>query len=91
MLFVSFNDDRVLLYGQCPVLYGRMQRIFVLGKKGSRTKKRMKEEEMGKDDCGPPTPKVNFFETLSDLNQAVPGAFHTGKVKVRKNLYENEV
>ena len=45
--------------------------IFVLRKKGSKTKKRMKEEEIEKGDCGPPTRKV-FFEILSDLNQAVP-------------------
>ena len=31
----------------------------------------MKEEEMEKGDCGPPTAKV-FFEILQDLNQAVP-------------------
>ena len=30
----------------------------------------MKEEEIGKGDCGPPTRKVFFW--LSDLNQAVP-------------------
>ena len=34
----------------------------------------MKEEEIEKGDCGPPTRKVFFFffEILSDLNQAVP-------------------
>ena len=48
--------------------------IFVLRKKGSKTKKRMKEEEIEKGDCGPPTRKV-FFEILSDLNQAVPNHF----------------
>ena len=31
----------------------------------------MKEEEIEKGDCGPPTRKV-FFVILSDLNQAVP-------------------
>ena len=31
----------------------------------------MKEEEMEKGDCGPPTRKV-FLEIVSDLNQAVP-------------------
>ena len=31
----------------------------------------MKEEEIEKGDCGPPTRKV-FSEILSDLNQAVP-------------------
>ena len=35
--------------------------IFVLRKKGSKTKKRMKEEEIEKGDCGPPTRKVFFF------------------------------
>ena len=42
-----------------------------LRKKGSKTKKRMKEEEIEKGDCGLPTPKV-LFEILLDLNQAVP-------------------
>ena len=35
----------------------------------------MKEEEIEKGDCGPPTRKVFFFfffEILSDLNQTVP-------------------
>ena len=34
----------------------------------------MKEEEIEKGNCGPPTRKVFFFffEILSDLNQAVP-------------------
>ena len=45
--------------------------IFVLRKKGSETKERMKEEEIEKGDCGPPTRKVFFFEILSDLNEAV--------------------
>ena len=35
--------------------------IFVLRKKGSKTKERMKEEEIEKGDCGPPTRKVYFF------------------------------
>ena len=39
--------------------------IFVFGKKGSKAKKRMKEEKIEKGDCGPPTPKVFFFEILS--------------------------
>ena len=42
-----------------------------LKKKGSKTKKRMKEEEIEKGDCGPPTRSL-FFDILSDLNQAVP-------------------
>ena len=45
--------------------------IFVLRKKGRKTKERMKEEDIEKGDYGPPTRKV-FFEILSDLNQAVP-------------------
>ena len=50
-----------------------MSLIFVLRKKGSKTKERMKEEEIEKGDCGPPTRKVFFFFlVLSDLNQAVP-------------------
>ena len=44
--------------------------IFVLRKKGSETKETMKEEEIKKGDCRPPT--RFFFEILSDLNQAVP-------------------
>ena len=35
--------------------------IFVLRKKGSETKERMKEEEIEKGDCGPPTRKVFFW------------------------------
>ena len=46
--------------------------IFVLRKKGSKTKERMKEEETEKGDCGSPTRKIFFFEILSDLNQVVP-------------------
>ena len=45
--------------------------FLFLWKKGSKTEKRMEEEEIEKGDCGPPTRKV-FFEILSDLNQAVP-------------------
>ena len=39
-----------------------------------KAKERMKDEEIEKGDCGPPTRKVFFFffEILSDLNQAVP-------------------
>ena len=35
---------------------------FVLRKKGSKTKKRMKEEEIEKGYCGPPTRKVFFWD-----------------------------
>ena len=35
--------------------------VFVLRKKGSKTKERMKEEEIEKGDCGPPTRKVFFW------------------------------
>ena len=35
--------------------------IFVLRKKGSKIKKRMKEEEVEKGDCGPPTRGLFFF------------------------------
>ena len=34
--------------------------FFVLRKKGSKTKERMKEEEIEKGACGPPTRKVFF-------------------------------
>ena len=49
-------------------------KFFALRKKGSKTKKRMKEEEIEKGDCGLPTRRVFFFffEILSNLNQAVP-------------------
>ena len=54
-------------------IYTYMYWYFVLTKKGSKTKKRMKEEEIEKGDCGPPAPKVFFFfEILSVLNQAIP-------------------
>ena len=38
----------------------------------------MKEEEIEKGDCGPPTRKslFFFFEILSDLNQVVPSGDH---------------
>ena len=47
---------------------------FCLRKKGSKTKRRMREEEIEKGDCGAPNPKslLFFFEILSDLNQAIP-------------------
>ena len=35
--------------------------IFVLRKKGSKAKEKMKEEEIEKGDCGPPTRKVFFW------------------------------
>ena len=47
------------------------QDFFVLRKKGSKTKERMKEEEIEKGNCGR-QPEKSFFEILSDLNQAVP-------------------
>ena len=50
--------------------HNRGQKIFVLRKKGSKTKKSMKEEEIEKGDCGPPTRKKSFFEILSNLNQS---------------------
>ena len=42
-------------------LLRRSHLIFVLRKKGSKTKKRMKEEEIERGDCGPPTCKSFFF------------------------------
>ena len=45
----------------------------MLREKGSKTKKRMKKEEIEKGDCGLPTRKVFFFvEILLDLSLAVP-------------------
>ena len=40
-----------------------MTHIFVLRKKGSETKNRMKEEEIEKGNCGPPTRKVFFLSS----------------------------
>ena len=51
--------------------YGKYSMSFVLRKKGSKAKKRMKEEEIVIGDCGPPTWNV-FFEIFLDLNQVVP-------------------
>ena len=45
--------------------------IFVLRKKGSKTKERMKEEEIEKGVSGR-RPEKSFSEILSDLNQVVP-------------------
>ena len=42
-------------------IQGQSLIFLVLRKKGSKTKKRMKEEEIEKGDCGPPTRKVFFF------------------------------
>ena len=56
--------------------------IIVLRKKGSKTKKRMKEEEIEKGDCRPQTWNV-FFEILSDLNQAVPN-LHADESETRQ-------
>ena len=51
--------------------------IFSVRKKGSMTNEGMKEEEIEKGDCGPPT-----WTVLSDLNQAVP--YHlAGKSQTR--------
>ena len=58
---------------QRKAIEGRQPGSLVLRKKGSKTKKRMKEEEIEKGDCGPPAwSLLFFFEILSDLNQAVP-------------------
>ena len=64
MLLKSFINSTYIL-GTATLL------IFVLRKKGGKTKKRMTEEEIEEGDCRPPTRKV-FFKILSDLNQAVP-------------------
>ena len=45
--------------------------IVVLRKKGSKTKKRMKEEEIEKGNCGPPTRKV-FFVFVVVGNVMIP-------------------
>ena len=41
--------------------------VFVLRKKGSKTKERMKEGEIEKGDCGPPTRKVLLSLSLKVL------------------------
>ena len=46
------------------IMKGYLFFIFVLRKKGSKTKERMKEEEIEKGDCGPPTRKVFFWFCL---------------------------
>ena len=49
------------------------QKVFIFCiDKESKTNERMKEEEIEKGDCGPPTRKSLFFFILSDLNQVVP-------------------
>ena len=46
--------------------------ILVLRKKGSKTKKRMKEEEIEKGDCGPPTRTVFSFWDFVGLEPTEP-------------------
>ena len=58
--------------------------IYVLRKEGSKMKKRMKEEEIEKGDCGPPTWKVFFFEILSDL-------FEDGAVVYPANAFNSRL
>ena len=53
MLLKSFINSTYIL-GTATVL------IFVLRKKGGKTKKRMKEKEIEEGDCRPPTRKVFF-------------------------------
>ena len=53
--FLYYNKDWNLL--QANFVF-----IFVLRRKGSERKKRMKEEEIERGDCGPPTPKVFFCD-----------------------------
>ena len=43
--------------------------FFVLRKKGSKTKERMKEEEIEKGACGPPTRKVKSSQVQVRQNQ----------------------
>ena len=47
--------------GQIFEILSPLQSVFVLRKKGSKTKERMKEEEIEKGDRGPPTRKVFFW------------------------------
>ena len=56
------TNDRLLFGWTCRIV------IFVLRKKGSKTKKRIKKEKIEKGDCGPPTRKDFFFEILSALS-----------------------
>ena len=59
-----------ILYG--TIFWGSVNRKihFCIEKKGSKTKERMKEEEIEKGDCGPPTRKVFCLKFCRDLNQA---------------------
>ena len=59
----SINIQRVLVSQKAikSVILTSHTFIFVLRKKGSKTKERMKEEEIEKGDCGPPTRKVFFW------------------------------
>ena len=68
---VAYRIQRWPWLRYLTLTYSRMSWFFVLRKIGNKTKKRMKEEEIEKGDCGPPTRKV-FFVILSDLNQAIP-------------------
>ena len=56
--------------------------FLVWRKKGSKTKKRMKGEEIDKGDYGPPTRKVYFFRLLPDLNQAV--SLFSSRMRVKR-------
>ena len=47
--------------------------MFVLRKKGSKTKKRMKEEEVEKGDCGSPTRKSLFLKSQTKKTFRVGG------------------
>ena len=52
------TQDKRRFFARPP---NKLCEFFVLRKKGSKTKERMKEEEIEKGDCGPPTRKVFFF------------------------------
>ena len=67
-IIVICADSR--LFSAAGLCGGQLQTIreivklwlsFALRKKGSKTKKRMQEEEIEKGNCGPPTPKVWNF------------------------------
>ena len=63
-----FRDQSMASAAELPAVHGNSKwltmntRIFVLRKKGSKTKERMKEGEIEKGDCGPPTRKVFFWD-----------------------------
>ena len=81
---------RPILHAAGKVRFGVEKSILVLRKKGGKTKKRMKEEELDTGDRGPPTRYV-FFEILSDLNQAVPIMISQTRIKRVSRMHHRTI